>query len=210
MKIAVRANDEQKQEFLSKKIPENIEIIWLDEKNFLNEVESEIYFDLLFDEINVSKNKFTGNKPVFANAVIPICSELPSNYIRINAWNGFLKRDLMEVCASSDFTKKLAKKTLDYLQWNFQFVCDEPGMISARIICMIINEAYFALGDEISTKKEIDIAMKLGTNYPYGPFEWSEKIGLKRIYFLLKKLSEKDEKRYAIAPKFLEETRIVS
>jgi 3-hydroxybutyryl-CoA dehydrogenase len=34
--------------------------------------------------------------------------------------------------------------------------------------------------DEISTKAEIDIAMKLGTNYPYGPFEWSEKSGWKK------------------------------
>ncbi len=51
----------------------------------------------------------------------------------------------------------------------------------------------------ITTKTEIDLAMKLGTNYPYGPFEWAEKIGLKNIYLLLKKLSENDN-RYAVAP----------
>jgi 3-hydroxybutyryl-CoA dehydrogenase len=72
-------------------------------------------------------------------------------------------------------------------------------LVAAKIIAMIINEAYFALGENISTKNEIDVAMKLGTNYPYGPFEWSEKIGLKKIYALLKKLCEKDS-RYNIAP----------
>jgi len=72
-------------------------------------------------------------------------------------------------------------------------------MISARVIAMIINEAYFGLGDEITSKTETDIAMKLGTNYPYGPFEWSEKIGLQKIYALLKKLNKSDS-RYAIAP----------
>jgi 3-hydroxybutyryl-CoA dehydrogenase len=72
-------------------------------------------------------------------------------------------------------------------------------MIAARTIAMIVNEAYFGWGDGISTKKDIDTAMKLGTNYPYGPFEWSEKIGLRKIYQLLKTLSEK-ENRYAIAP----------
>jgi 3-hydroxybutyryl-CoA dehydrogenase len=77
-------------------------------------------------------------------------------------------------------------------------------MIAARVISMIINEAYFALGDKISTKEQIDIAMKLGTNYPYGPFEWSEKIGLQKIYALLKKLREK-ERRYDIAPLLDEE-----
>ncbi len=55
---------------------------------------------------------------------------------------------------------------------------------------MIINEAYFALQDEVSSKDEIDTAMKLGTNYPHGPFEWSKKIGLKNIYGLLSKLVE--------------------
>jgi 3-hydroxyacyl-CoA dehydrogenase len=54
---------------------------------------------------------------------------------------------------------------------------------------MIINEAYFALEDNVSTKAETDIAMKLGTNYPYGPFEWGQLIGLKKstpcfCYFL--------------------------
>ena len=71
--------------------------------------------------------------------------------------------------------------------------------ISLRIISMIVNEAYFALGDEISTKAEIDIAMKLGTNYPYGPFEWSQRIGLKKIFALLQNLGGGDE-RYEIAP----------
>ena len=54
---------------------------------------------------------------------------------------------------------------------------------------MMINEAYMALQDGVSTMDEIDIAMKLGTNYPYGPFEWAEKIGREKITALLEKLS---------------------
>ena len=68
--------------------------------------------------------------------------------------------------------------------------------MAARVICMIINEAFFALQEEVSTVNEIDLAMKLGTNYPYGPFEWQDKIGLQNIYQLLKSLSVKD-KRYS-------------
>jgi 3-hydroxybutyryl-CoA dehydrogenase len=55
---------------------------------------------------------------------------------------------------------------------------------------MIINEAYFALEDGVSSKEEIDIAMQLGTNYPYGPFTWGRIIGLKNIYDLLLKMAE--------------------
>ena len=79
------------------------------------------------------------------------------------------------------------------------FVKDEPGLVAARVISMIINEAFFALGENVSSKEEIDLAMKLGTNYPKGPFEWAEKIGMDNIYSLLKKLSEKEE-RYVPAP----------
>jgi 3-hydroxybutyryl-CoA dehydrogenase len=85
------------------------------------------------------------------------------------------------------------------LGWTFHIAPDVPGMVSARVIAMIVNEAYFALGEGVSTKSEIDIAMKLGTNYPFGPFEWSEKIGLWRIYHLLQILSSKDM-RYTTAP----------
>jgi 3-hydroxybutyryl-CoA dehydrogenase len=77
-------------------------------------------------------------------------------------------------------------------------------MVSARVVAMIVNEAYFALGEAISSKKDIDTAMKLGTNYPFGPFEWSEKVGLKNIYSLLLKLSESSA-RYAIAPAMIKE-----
>ena len=71
-------------------------------------------------------------------------------------------------------------------------------MLSARIIAMIINEAYYTLEAGISSKAEIDTAMKLGTNYPYGPFEWGEKIGLKNIYMLLFELSKTDD-RYIVS-----------
>ncbi len=199
MTIAIKANEEQKAEFLSKKIPSFIELIWIE-----NEwTEADVYFDLNFNEENLSENIFIKNKIVFANAVTAICSELPENYIRINAWNGFLKRDVVEI-AFTEINKENAITTLNKLEWKFQQTPDEPGMIAARIISMIVNEAYFGLGDEISTKAEIDIAMKLGTNYPFGPFEWSEKIGLKKIYLLLDALN-KNNSRYAIAPKLSEE-----
>ena len=83
------------------------------------------------------------------------------------------------------------------------------GMICPRIVAMIINEAYFTFGDNISGKEEIDIAMKLGTHYPFGPFEWSRKIGLKNIYELLTALTKTD-KIYQVSGALLAEleTRI--
>ena len=169
MRIAIFSNDEQRKELLEKGI-DNAEIIWFDkqQKNISN---VDACFDLLFDETDLAKNIFIKEVPVFANAVITTASQLPKNYVRINAWNGFLKRTIIEVTASNEIAKENCSNILSKLERNFVWVPDEPGMIAARIIVMIINEAYFALSENISTKEEIDIAMKLGTNYSYGPFE---------------------------------------
>ena len=59
---------------------------------------------------------------------------------------------------------------------------------------MIINEAYFARDENVSSEADIDTAMKLGTNYPYGPFEWCKKIGVERVFNLLEKLAETDKR----------------
>jgi len=89
----------------------------------------------------------------------------------------------------------MAEKIFSALNRKTKWVTGIAGFISARVVAAIINEAYYALEQNVSTKEEIDIAMKLGTNYPYGPFEWADKIGLKNIYDLLITLSG-TEKRY--------------
>lgn len=58
-----------------------------------------------------------------------------------------------------------------------------------RSIAMIINEAYFALGEDLATAEAIDLAMKNGVNYPLGPVEWGEKIGLHYVAQLLEELN---------------------
>ena len=71
-------------------------------------------------------------------------------------------------------------------------VKDEPGLIAARTIAMLVNEAYFAFESGVSSKEEIDIAMQLGTNYPYGLFAWADKIGVQNICSLLLVLQQQD------------------
>jgi 3-hydroxybutyryl-CoA dehydrogenase len=84
------------------------------------------------------------------------------------------------------------------------WVPDQAGFITPRVVASIINEAFFALSEAVSTKAEIDTAMKLGTNYPYGPFEWAAKIGLSNVATLLQKL-EKEQPRYAPCPLLVQE-----
>lgn len=78
---------------------------------------------------------------------------------------------------------------------------DRPGMTAMRIISMIINEAYLVMQEGTSIKEDIDTAMKLGTNYPYGPIEWSEKLGLNLVCNVIKAMHEEfGEDRYRLTP----------
>lgn len=192
MKIAIRCTELQQQEWLSKPHNDLVEYHFFTEDAYaFFAAQADVYFDLIFDDANALNGLI--NKPVFVNEVIATCSSLPNSFIRINAWNGFLKREIIELAANEN-QYSIVEEIMKTLGWKYQIVADEPGMIAPRIIAMIVNEAYFGLEDNISTIEEIDIAMKLGTNYPYGPFEWSEKIGLKNIYQLLNVLSTQDSR----------------
>jgi 3-hydroxybutyryl-CoA dehydrogenase len=151
----------------------------------------------LFLADNVEYDLEITSKPILINAVCFTLKEINArgNIIRINGWNSFLSRDTWEVSGS---VNEPVQQVFAALGKQMIPVPDEPGFVTARVIAMIINEAYFALEDKISTKEEIDIAMKSGTNYPYGPFEWASLIGADKIFALLQKLSMRD-KRYVPA-----------
>ena len=67
---------------------------------------------------------------------------------------------------------------------------DTPGFIVNRILMPMINEAFFALDEGIASAKDIDTAMKLGTNQPMGPLELADFIGLDVCLAIMKVLHE--------------------
>jgi len=62
--------------------------------------------------------------------------------------------------------------------------------VFARILVAIIAQAFAAHERGIASKADIDTAMRYGVNYPYGPFEWAERIGLDRVNALLRALDQ--------------------
>ncbi|MBB6416010.1 3-hydroxyacyl-CoA dehydrogenase [Streptomyces sp. AK010] len=75
---------------------------------------------------------------------------------------------------------------------------DVPGMIVARTVARIIDLAHDAVAKGVATEEDIDTAMRLGVNYPLGPFEWSRRLGRTWAYVLLDDLHRRDPSgRYA-------------
>ncbi|WP_326686204.1 3-hydroxyacyl-CoA dehydrogenase [Streptomyces sp. NBC_01795] len=64
-------------------------------------------------------------------------------------------------------------------------VADVPGLVVARILSMIANEAWETAYHDVASPGDIDNAMVLGTNYPMGPFAWSAQWSSHRVLELL-------------------------
>jgi hypothetical protein len=73
---------------------------------------------------------------------------------------------------------------------------DCVGMYSARVIGCIIAEAYRLKQEQGTSEADIDLAMKLGTGYPIGPFEWETLWGKSRTEALLNALERENLERY--------------
>ena len=209
MRLVVLTNEQLKEELLSTGISDDCKVDWINSsKEFSSYAGADAVFDLLFEQDGYDTSYLNDffNRPVFVNSMNKTIAEINLPVIRINGWPGFLKRSVAEVCCNDEVIKNEAEQVLGLLNRKAEWVPDIKGFISARVVSMIINEAYFSLEENVSTKEEIDIAMKLGTNYPYGPFEWSKKIDLKNIAALLTELST-TEKRYQPAGLLLKEAK---
>jgi 3-hydroxybutyryl-CoA dehydrogenase len=81
------------------------------------------------------------------------------------------------------------------------WVSDAPGLVLGRIVCQLVNEASFALGEGVGSAEDIDTGMTLGLSHPRGPFRWADEIGLDTVLGVLEALcAEYREERYRPAP----------
>jgi 3-hydroxybutyryl-CoA dehydrogenase len=93
---------------------------------------------------------------------------------------------------AQDFFASLGMQTIT--------VPDSPGLIVARTVACLANEAFSALASGIADAQTIDTAMRLGTNYPLGPLEWAEMIGLKDTLTILEGLDAELGEQYRPHP----------
>lgn len=96
-----------------------------------------------------------------------------------------------------DFFENLAKQ----LKKVPIFSKNSPGFVLNRILIPMINEAIYALYENVSTAEQIDEALKLGANHPIGPLALADLIGLDTVLAILKNLQrELGENKYAPCP----------
>ena len=89
-----------------------------------------------------------------------------------------------------------------------EWVGDAPGLVSGRILAMLVNEACFALGEGAGSAADIDAGMQLGLNHPRGPLAWGDLVGPGAVLETLLALGEEyREERYRPAPALVRAVR---
>jgi len=202
MRLVVLTDEALRKELLSVGPGDEIDFTWISNENdFLQHKSADGFIDLLFDGTQKRIELLRKLSPglVVVNSVVMTQTKMHAPFVRINGWPGFLKRSIVEASNDDEKVRKQVENFFLFMNKKAEWLADEPGFVAARVIAMIINEAYLALGEQVSTKQDIDIAMKLGTNYPYGPFEWADQIGQKNLFMLLNEMCHTNA-RYAPAP----------
>ncbi|WHY73310.1 3-hydroxyacyl-CoA dehydrogenase [Fictibacillus enclensis] len=105
----------------------------------------------------------------------------PDKVIAMHFFNPVHKMPLVEIVRgheTSDETAQAAKEAAERMGKETVVVNEFPGFVTSRISAMVGNEAFYMLQEGVGTPEEIDKAIKLGLNYPMGPFELGDLVGL--------------------------------
>ncbi|GGZ82825.1 3-hydroxyacyl-CoA dehydrogenase [Streptomyces echinoruber] len=107
----------------------------------------------------------------------------------------YRKATRIALSAAQDTSPQTLKEAVGLFQAlgkKVSVIGDVPGMIVARTVARIIDLAHDAVARGVATEEDVDTAMRLGVNYPLGPFEWSRRLGRRWAYDLLDGLHLRD------------------
>jgi 3-hydroxybutyryl-CoA dehydrogenase len=108
--------------------------------------------------------------------------------------------NVVVIAAAASNRPQETEKAIAWLQQQGKQVlriADYPGLLVWRTVAMLINEALDALQKGVASDADIDTAMRLGVNYPFGPLQWGETLGWQRVLMMLENLQRHyGEERY--------------
>ena len=165
--------------------------------------------EIKFNNLNLILSKNSDSPIVSSSLCITLHDQLrvvtdPTRLFGIGLYPSFSEAEGIEISNTRFSSQERFSNLMNVMQElgkEVYHVEDRPGMVNLRVVTLIMNEAYQVLQEGTSNREDIDTAMKLGTNYPYGPIEWSERIGLDLVYHILESMYNNfGDDRYRITP----------
>nr|WP_295970240.1 3-hydroxyacyl-CoA dehydrogenase [uncultured Bacillus sp.] len=146
---------------------------------------------------------FATNTSTMSPTEIGSYGKRPDKTIAMHFFNPVHKMPLVEIIRgleTSDETAQQIKEVAEQMGKETVVINEFPGFVTSRISALVGNEAFYMLQEGLGTPEEIDKAVKLGLNYPMGPFELVDLVGLDVRLNNLKYLHEKLGDKYRPAP----------
>jgi len=109
--------------------------------------------------------------------------------------------ELTRTPATTEESAQAAEAFFIALGLHVEWVGDSPGLVLRRIVCQLVNEAAFAVGEGVGSPEDVDAGVTLGLNHPRGPFAWAEVLSPEKVLETIDALwEERREERYRAAP----------
>lgn len=146
---------------------------------------------------------FATNTSTMSPTEIASFAKRPEKTIAMHFFNPVHIMPLVEIIRgleTSDETAEVIREVAIQMGKETVVINEFPGFVTSRISALVGNEAFYMLQEGLGTPEEIDKAIKLGLNYPMGPFELVDLVGLDARLNNLKYLHEKLGEKYRPAP----------
>jgi 3-hydroxybutyryl-CoA dehydrogenase len=145
----------------------------------LMDLKKKVYAEL--EAVVPSRCLFFTNTSGLSITEMAAITKRPERFIGTHFFNPVPVMRLLEVIRgqqTSDETVEIAKAWGKKIGKEVVMVNEAPAFVVNRILCSMINEAFFVLDEGLATPEDIDKAMQLGCNHPIGPLALGDLIGL--------------------------------
>jgi 3-hydroxybutyryl-CoA dehydrogenase len=127
----------------------------------------------------------------------------PGKFIGTHFFNPVPVMKLLEVIKGYETSEETLKIALEWgksLGKETIIVNEAPAFAVNRILCPMLNEAFFVLGEGVASAEDIDKGMVLGCNHPIGPLALSDLVGLDTLLHVVNNLHAELGDKYRPAP----------
>jgi 3-hydroxybutyryl-CoA dehydrogenase len=165
------------------------------------DVKKQVYKELI--EIVPKHCLFFTNTSGLSITEMAAITDRPARFIGTHFFNPVPVMRLLEIIRgyeTSDETLEIAKAWGKTLGKEVIVVKEAPAFAVNRILCVMLNEAFFALEEGVATAEDIDKGMVLGCNHPIGPLALSDLVGNETLLRIMEGMNRELGDKYRPAP----------
>jgi len=134
----------------------------------------------------------------------------PDRFIGTHFFNPVPVMKLLEIIKGYETSDETLQIALDWgrkIGKDCIVVNEAPAFVVNRVLCTMLNEAFFALGEGLASAEDIDKGMVLGCNHPIGPLALADLVGLETLLHVIEGLHRELGDKYRPAPMLVQLVR---